>query len=100
MAANGFSPLLWVALIAVVVWFIWSCSNQKSDFVLLSPSFPNNQQDKYRCTWISHQNQCLPWLKKVTCDTYDITGANTYCATSDSDECRQIICSSPTGSPN
>ena len=97
-ANNGFSLLLWIALIVIIVWFIWSCSNQKSGFAVLSPSFLDNQQDDYKCRCVPFNGPCLPWLKKVSCgDSYDITGANEYCCTSDSEGCRNHACSSVTG---
>ena len=93
MAANN-GLLLWIMIIAVVIWFIWSYSNQKSDFVFLSPSFLDNQQDKYICNCTAYP---VPWLKKIICDDFDITGNNTYYCTSDSPGCRAEICNSPTG---
>lgn len=96
MSNNGFGLLLGVILIIIVVWFLWDKGNQRSGFVRLSPLFPDNQQDEYVCTWSPYPK---PWLKKIVCPTYDISGNNTYYATSDSPGCRQMICNSPTGCP-
>ncbi len=95
---NGsYGLILGVVLIVIIVWFVWGKENQRSDFVYLSPSFPDNQQDDYICTWSTNPK---PWLKKIVCPTYDISGNNTYYATSDSVGCRQLICNSPTGCPS